>query len=138
MSEQTAAERIVEIVASFYWHGSSTYVPLDRMDVDSGAVFAAWNAVQALSTVPGVAPWLIVALGATAATEAQRAYLAAGPFEDLLEHAEHENLHPVEVALETNPWLVDCLYRMNDPGSPQGVAWLASQKTRHPRPGGAA
>lgn len=118
-------------LAQLYWRSSTES---NGASSEPLTAYAAVDAIEGLMRVPGVGSWVVLALAASADEEFQRAYLAAGPFEDLLERADDEDLRRLDDRLPNDWRLVDCLYRMNEPDSPVGRTWLDTRLAQYPRP----
>lgn len=131
---KAVAEILTEELADLYWRASSDHPDGPNNSHNRGSIHAAFDAVDILMRVPRIGAWLVLALAALADADYQRAFLAAGPFEDLLERADLEDLTPLDNAFASDPRLVDCLYRMNEPESAVGRAWLSEKRAAHPRP----
>ena len=112
---------IVGKLVSYYWLSAPSHDGMAPEDARIG--WAAWQAVEAMLKIPTVRALLVVTLATAATSESKRAYLAAGPLEELLEHALPEDLAILTDALN-NPYLQDMLTRVNPPESPRSLAWL--------------
>ena len=131
MEREVLAVAIMDQLSREYWRQPDGAAP--RGDDRS---FRAWEGVQALLRIDGIAGSVVALLATTATTDPRRAYLAAGPLEEVLNAAQPHDLEVLEGALTHSPHLVDCMYRINGPDDATAASWLERQRARHPRASG--
>ena len=129
--DRLTADAVVDTLAEYYWRSRSLHH--ERMDLaEVRAADAAFDAVEALLHIPRVGVWLLLRLIETASTADQRAYLAAGPLEELLEIVDVKELAALDGVIRENSRLVDCLHRVNMPDSPIARSWLEEKLSTYP------
>lgn len=89
--------------------------------------YLAWEAVEALCQLPRAGARIVIALARHANTEDRRAYLGAGPLEDLVHRGRPADLAIIEAALPTTTELRRALLAVTEPDDPAVAQWLASQ-----------
>lgn len=128
----TPAEAFLQQLAQVYWRGSGAATAESSDLVTFERV---WDLVEELRSIPGLAGHLVAALADCATTEDERAFLAAGPLEDLLRYAQMTDLNILASWLPRSAQLQDCLHRVNDPTDPAALSWLLEQRRLFARPG---